>query len=82
MTTEELRKLTEEELLTKLSELRKELSDIQFQVRINKENDFSKIRKTKKEIARILTIKNEKKIDSPKNKVRKEKIEENNKKDE
>lgn len=79
MTTEELRKLTMEEILDKLAELKKALVDIEFQVRINKEKDFSKIKKTKKDIARLLTILNEGKLEKTGKKIKKEKLAENTK---
>lgn len=60
MTVKELRKLTIEELKDKISELRKELIDLEFKVRTAQESDTSSLRKTKKDIARAFTILSEK----------------------
>lgn len=78
MTTEEIRKLTKEELLAKLAELRKTLAETEFQVRINKEKNFSMIKKTKKDIARLLTIMKEANMENIE-KVKKEKLTTKNK---
>ena len=60
MTIKELRELTTEELRDKLSGLRKELIDLEFKIRTAQESDTSSSRKVKKDIARMLTIINEK----------------------
>jgi len=60
MTIKELRKLTIDELKDKISELRKELIDLEFKIRTAQESDTSSLRKTKKDIARLFTILNEK----------------------
>jgi ribosomal protein L29 len=51
MTKEE----TKEELKEQIAEKRKALMDIKFQMPMNEVKDYSKIKKAKKEIARLLT---------------------------
>lgn len=53
----ELRKLTGEELAKNLKDLREELGNLSFQHRIRPLEDTSKLKKIKKDIARIETIK-------------------------
>lgn len=57
MKPEELRKLSTEELAKNLKDLREELGKLSFQHRIRPLEDTSKLKKIKKDIARIETIK-------------------------
>lgn len=57
MKPEELRKMTAEELAKNLKDLREELGNLSFQHRIRPLEDTSKLKKIKKDIARIETIK-------------------------
>ena len=57
MKPEELRKMSAEELAKNLKDLREELGNLSFQHRIRPLEDTSKLKKIKKDIARIETIK-------------------------
>ena len=57
MKVEEIRKLTGEELAKTEKDLREELGNLTFQHRIRPLEDTSRLRKIKKDIARIETIK-------------------------
>ncbi|OGR18486.1 MAG: 50S ribosomal protein L29 [Desulfobacterales bacterium GWB2_56_26] len=57
MKSVELRKMTAEELAKNLKDLREELGNLSFQHRIRPLEDTSKLKKIKKDIARIETIK-------------------------
>jgi large subunit ribosomal protein L29 len=57
MKVEEIRKLTGEELAKTEKGLREELGNLTFQHRIRPLEDTSRLRKIKKDIARIETIK-------------------------
>ena len=56
MKVEDLRKMTVEELKEKEKELRKKLMELRFQNSVGTLDKPSEIRKTKKDIARILTV--------------------------
>jgi large subunit ribosomal protein L29 len=56
---EELHDLTDEELETKLGETRRELFNLRFQAATGALENTTRLRLTKREIARILTIRNE-----------------------
>jgi len=56
---EQLRQLTDEELEQKLGESRQELFKIRFQAATGALESSARLRHAKREIARILTIKNE-----------------------
>ncbi len=56
MKAESIRKMTEEELIKKDSELRDELGNLAFQHKIRPLEDTSRLRQIRKEIARIATI--------------------------
>lgn len=56
MKSVELRKLTGEELAKKLKDLREELGNLSFQHKIRPLEDTSKLKKIRKDIARIETI--------------------------
>jgi len=57
MKTEEIRKMSTEDLDKNLKDLREELGKISFQHRIRPLEDTSRLKKIRKEIARIETIK-------------------------
>ncbi len=58
----ELRKLKPEELRKKADELKMELLKLRFQQRISGLDDPMKIRNTRRDIARVLTILREKEL--------------------
>ena len=60
MKANELRAMTQEELTTKLAELKKELFNLRFQHAINQLDNPNKIVECKRDIARVLTILQEK----------------------
>ena len=60
MKAEELRKLSVEDLNKKLNELKEELFRLRFQLQINQLDNPNKIPETKRNIARVLTVLNEK----------------------
>ncbi len=60
MKAEELRKLSSEDLNKKLNELKEELFRLRFQLQINQLDNPNKIPETKRNIARVLTVLNEK----------------------
>ena len=60
MKASELRKLSQAELDAKLLELKKELFNLRFQHAINQLENPHKIADVKKDIARVMTILNEK----------------------
>lgn len=62
MNVKELRELTDDELKTKLDELRRELFNLKFQQATHQLKNPSRIRVVRKDIARILTILREKEL--------------------
>ena len=60
MTTKEIRELTAEELNAKLVELKKELFNLRFQHAVNQLENPHKITEVKRDIARVMTVLNEK----------------------
>ena len=58
--TEELRKMTAEELNAKLKELKEELFTLRFQHAINQLDNPQKMVDVKRDIARVMTILSEK----------------------
>lgn len=62
MKTDDIRKMSEEELSKKEKELREELGNLSFKHRIRPLEDTSKLKKIRKDIARIQTIRNEKTV--------------------
>ncbi len=60
MKADEIRKLSEEGLIKKEKELREELGNLVFQHKLRPLEDSSRLRKIKKDIARLRTIANEK----------------------
>ena len=59
MKTDDLRALTDDELEEKLGESRQELFKIRFQAATGALDSSSRLRHARREIARILTIQNE-----------------------
>lgn len=57
MKTDEIRKMSAEDLEKNLKDLREELGNLSFQHRIRPLEDTSRLKKIRKEIARIETIK-------------------------
>ena len=57
MKPEEIRKMSAEDLEKNLKDLREELGNLSFQHRIRPLEDTSRLKKIRKEIARIETIK-------------------------
>ena len=60
MKAEELRKMSSEELTKQLNELKEVLFRLRFQLQINQLDNPNKIPETKRNIARVLTVLNEK----------------------
>ncbi len=60
MKAAELRKMTSEELEAKLQELKKELFNLRFQHAINQLDNPHQISEVKHDIARVMTVLNEK----------------------
>ncbi len=60
MKAEKLREMTAEELETKLRELKKELFNLRFQHAINQLENPHQIAEVKHDIARVMTVLNEK----------------------
>lgn len=63
MKARELRALTDEELDAKLGEGRQELFRIRFQAATGALDSSAKLQRARREIARILTIKNERAVE-------------------
>ena len=59
MKPEEIRKMSAEDLEKNLKDLREEYGNLTFQHRIRPLEDTSRLKKIKKDIARIETIKNQ-----------------------
>lgn len=60
MKAEELKKMTADELEAKLAELKKELFNLRFQHAINQLENPHQITEVKHDIARVMTVLNEK----------------------
>lgn len=60
MKAEEMRKLSDEDLVKKVNELREEYGNLSFQHKIRPLEDTSRLKKIRKDIARIETIAGEK----------------------
>jgi large subunit ribosomal protein L29 len=60
MKAEDIRKMSEEDLLKKESELREELGNLVFQHELRPLEDTSRLKLIKRDIARIKTVINEK----------------------
>jgi large subunit ribosomal protein L29 len=59
MRARELRELSDEELDRRMAETRQELFNLRFQTATGVLENSARLRTTKREIARILTVKNE-----------------------
>ena len=55
----EVRDLTTDEIQTRLNNAREELMNLRFQMAIGGLTDFTRLRYTRREIARLLTVLNE-----------------------
>jgi large subunit ribosomal protein L29 len=62
MKTEDIRKMSDADLDKKEKELRKELGNLSFHHRIRPLEDSSRLKKIKKDIARIITISKQKAV--------------------
>lgn len=60
MKAEDIRKMSDEDIAKKESELRKELGNLSFQHQLRPLEDTSRMKQIKKDIARIKTVINEK----------------------
>ncbi|BDD86140.1 50S ribosomal protein L29 [Desulfofustis limnaeus] len=60
MKVEDFRKMTDEERAKKTRELREELGNLAFQHKLRPLEDTSRMKKIKKDIARLLTVAREK----------------------
>ncbi|MBQ7829086.1 MAG: 50S ribosomal protein L29 [Clostridia bacterium] len=60
MTSKELREMTAEQLNAKLTELKKELFNLRFQHAVNQLENTHKMTEVKRDIARVMTVLNEK----------------------
>ena len=58
--TEDLRKMTAEELNAQLKELKEELFNLRFQHAVNQLENPHKMTEVKRDIARVMTVLNEK----------------------
>ena len=61
MKASELKDLSVEELQTKLTELKEELFNLRFQLAVNQLENTNRIVEVKRDIARVMTVINEKK---------------------
>ncbi len=68
MKASDLRKLSDEELREKEKQLRRELFNLRFQKESGQLGDTSLIKKTKKDLARVLTILRERELKKAKEK--------------
>ena len=60
MKVSEIREMTSEQLNNKLKELKEELFNLRFQLAINQLENTNRIGEVKKDIARVMTILNDK----------------------
>ena len=60
MKVKELRELSVEQLEKKLAELKGELFNLRFQLAINQLENTNRISEVKRDIARVMTVQNEK----------------------
>ncbi len=66
MKTKEIRELTQEELATKLGDLKSEFFNLRFQLATGQLNNPASIRNIKKDIARVKTVMRENEINAQK----------------
>ncbi len=62
MDIDEVRALSDGELETELAAARRNLYDLRFQLATRQLSDYNQIRKTRKRIARILTVQTERRL--------------------
>jgi large subunit ribosomal protein L29 len=62
MDIDEVRALSDGELESELAAARRNLYDLRFQLATRQLNDYNQIRKTRKRIARILTVQTERRL--------------------
>ena len=62
MDIDEVRALSDAELEAELTAARRNLYDLRFQLATRQLNDYNQIRKTRKRIARILTVQTERRL--------------------
>lgn len=60
MKISEIREMTSEQLDAKLKELKEELFNLRFQLAINQLENTNRIGEVKKDIARVMTVRNDK----------------------
>ena len=60
MKVSEIREMTSEQLNNKLKELKEELFNLRFQLAINQMENTNRIGEVKKDIARVMTVLNDK----------------------
>ena len=58
-TTDKLRELSVQELSSRLNDAREELMNLRFQLATGELTDFNRLRYTRRQIARIMTLLNE-----------------------
>lgn len=59
---DELRELNDEEIQKRANEIKEELFNMRFQVATQQTTNYARIKQLKKQIARIKTIQNERKL--------------------
>ena len=62
MDIDEVRGLSDAELETELATAKRNLYDLRFQLATRQLTDYTQIRKTRKQLARILTVQTERKL--------------------
>jgi large subunit ribosomal protein L29 len=65
MKASEIREMTTEEMLRKVTELKQELFNLRFQHEIGQLENQAKIRQTRQDIARLLTVSREVSLNPP-----------------
>ena len=68
MKISEIRAMSAEELNAKLKELKEELFNLRFQLAINQLENTNRISEVKRDIARVMTVQNEKNAEGGKRK--------------
>ena len=59
---EDIRGLTPEELKEKINDLKKDLMNLRFQAKTGKLEQQTRVRQVRRDIARLLTVMNEKRV--------------------
>ena len=59
------RTLSEQELVEELASARRHLYDLRFQLATRQLTDYSQISQTRRDIARLLTVRTERQLDAP-----------------